>query len=78
MEKTGIQKIDKFYLALILTLILMSGLVIFTFRGVFSAYLTAYELSESDLQSDLNVRTKELDEAYDWALQKQTIPLEVR
>ena len=78
MQNISLQKIDRFYLALIITLIVMSGLVIFAFRGVFSAYLTAYELSESDLESDLIVKTKELDEAHSWAFQKQTIPLEIR
>ena len=78
MNKTSTQKIDKFYLALILTLIVMSALVIFAFRGVFSAYLTAYEFSQEELQSELNIDTKNLDEAYNWAFNKQTLPLETR
>lgn len=76
--KNDLQKIDKFYLALILTLIVMSGLVIFSFRGVFAAYLTAYEFSQKDLESDISVDEKSLDEAYTWVFNKQTLPLEIR
>ncbi|OGM22347.1 hypothetical protein A2863_02065 [Candidatus Woesebacteria bacterium RIFCSPHIGHO2_01_FULL_38_9b] len=72
------EKIDKFYLVLVAILILMAALVIITFKSVFSAYLVAYELKQSDLESSVNVNEEKLDEAHKYGFQKQTIPLEVR
>ncbi|OGM20201.1 hypothetical protein A2771_03425 [Candidatus Woesebacteria bacterium RIFCSPHIGHO2_01_FULL_38_26b] len=64
------KSIDKFFVVLIITLIFLSGLVIYAFRGVFSAYLTAYEISQENLDSNLKLNNERFDEAYNWVLKK--------
>lgn len=59
-------KLDKFYIVLIATLILLSLLVVFAFRSVFSAYNVAYEVSQSSLNSELKINKDKLDEVYNW------------
>ena len=59
-------KLDKFYIVLIATLILLSLLVVFAFRSVFSAYNVAYEVSQSSLNSELKINKEKLDEVYNW------------
>ncbi|OGM60128.1 hypothetical protein A2955_04265 [Candidatus Woesebacteria bacterium RIFCSPLOWO2_01_FULL_37_19] len=65
-----LKSIDKFFVVLIITLIFLSGLVIYAFRGVFSAYLTAYEISQENLDSNLKLNNERFDEAYNWVLKK--------
>lgn len=72
------EKIDKFYLVLAVVLILMALLVIMAFRSVFSAYLTAYEVDQTQLETELRVNRDKLEEAYTWAFNKEAVPLEVR
>jgi hypothetical protein len=73
------EKIDKFYITLVIVLMIMAALVIFTFRGVFSSFLTAFELSTEELGSkDLKVDTVKLDEAYDSVYKKPVIPLKIK
>ncbi len=71
-------KIDKFYLILALVLALMAILIIATFRGVFSAYLAAYEISEKDVGVEVKVQKEALDEVYAWLTTKEPIPLQTK
>lgn len=63
-------KTDKFYIAFIVVLILLSVLLIVTFKSIFSAYISAYEVSPSDISNSAKIDTKSLDEAYDWVVKK--------
>lgn len=76
MLETSLQKIDKYYLALLLVLILMATLIVFSFRGIFSAFLTASSFDPSEVGGQLRVDREKLDEAYSWAFSKQTVTLE--
>ncbi len=59
-------KVDKFYLVLIATLVLLSLLVVFAFKSVFSAYNTAYEVTQGNLNTELKINKDKLDEVYNW------------
>jgi hypothetical protein len=73
------EKLDKFYITLIVVLIIMACLVIFTFRGVFSSVLTAYELGPEELSNtELKVDTVKIDEAYNYINKRNVITLEIR
>ncbi|OGM23476.1 hypothetical protein A2865_02310 [Candidatus Woesebacteria bacterium RIFCSPHIGHO2_01_FULL_39_17] len=71
------EKIDKFYIVFIVVMILLAILVVVSFRGVFNSYLVAYELDQGE-ETGLFINKDNLNEAYSWALEKKTIPLEVR
>ena len=59
-------KIDKFYLSLSIILILMSVLLIFSLRGVFSLFLNAYDLDLNLISPQLRVDKEKLDKAGIW------------
>jgi hypothetical protein len=63
-------KIDKFYLSFVIVLILLSILLIVTFKSIFSAYINAYEVNPEDIATKTRVDNKALDEAYDWIINK--------
>ena len=78
MLTTNLEKVNKFYLVLIAILILLAVMVIFSFRGVFSAYLTAYEIDQESFGNNTKVDKEKLEESYSWAFTKETLPLEIR
>jgi hypothetical protein len=59
-------KIDKFYIVLIFVLILLATMLIFTFRSVFSAYNTAYEIDPGVVGVPFKVDEEKFNEAYEW------------
>jgi hypothetical protein len=65
------EKIDKFYIVLSFVLVVMSVLVIFSFRGIFAALLTAYELDQSQLTAKAQIDTSALEEAGGWITQRE-------
>ncbi len=71
-------KIDKFFLAFAIALVVMSVMLVVAFRGIFSAYLTAYEIDQKDIQVNTRIDEDSLEEAYFWAINKSSLPLQVR
>ncbi len=71
------EKIDKFYFVFIVVLTLMAVMIIVAFRGIFSAYLDAYEISQKDIQADMEIKKDSLEEAYLWVTEKSTVPLKL-
>jgi hypothetical protein len=78
MKSVNWNKVDKFYVVLVVTLALLSILLIVTFRSLFSAYLTAYEIDQKELAKGVRVDVDKLDEAYSFSYTKKTLPLEIR
>ena len=72
------EKVDKFYIVLMVTLTLLSVMVILTFRGLFSAYITAYEIDQREISGDVRIDKEKLEEAYSWVFTKETLPLEIK
>ena len=71
------EKIDKFYFVFAVVLILMAVMVIVAFKGIFSAYLNAYEISSKDIQADTEVNKDSLEEAHFWVTEKSAVPLQL-
>lgn len=79
MNTINWDKIDKYYIVLVLTLIIMALLVIYTFRGIFSSFLLAYELSPDVLSSnELKIDSAKLEEAHSFIYQKTPVPLNIK
>lgn len=68
-------KIDKFYIVLGLVLVLMAALLIMAFRAVFSSYITAYDIDQASIQSELKINKEEVDQAYKWVFSKEVVLL---
>lgn len=77
MLTTSWEKIDKFYLVFVFIMIVMAFIIIVSFRGVFNAYSIAQSINESG-EGDLLINKENLNEAYNWTKNKETLPLEVR
>lgn len=75
MSGSNSQKIDKYYLGLTVTLILMAVLLVFSFRGVFSAFLISLTFDPSAVGGQVRVDQTSLDEAYIWAFKRETVTL---
>lgn len=76
MLTTSLEKIDKFYLGLTIILILMSVLLVFTFRGVFSMFLNASEFDRNSVGLGVTVKSGRLDEAYNFVFKKDIVHLQ--
>ena len=72
------EKLDKFYLILAIVLTLMAVMIVVAFRGIFSAFLHAYEIDQAEVQVDAKIDKDLLDETYTWLADKTSIPLRVR
>jgi hypothetical protein len=72
------EKLDKFYLILAVVLTLMAVMVIVAFRGIFSAYLGASDISSKDTQISKEIDQDSLEEAYAWISNKTSVSLEIR
>lgn len=70
----NLEKIDKFYIVLALILVSMAVLLIFAIKGIFSSYLTAYEIDYSTISSELRIDKDKLDEAYTWVYERKLTP----
>lgn len=70
MSETSSQKIDKYYLVLGVVLVLMSVLLVFSFKGVFSAFLTAGSFNPANVGAQTRVDQTILNEAYEWSFNK--------
>jgi hypothetical protein len=71
-------KIDKFIVVFAIVLIIMAGIVIYNFRGIFSAMTTAYEVDVNVSASELRIDKGKLDQAHETAFSREVVPLEVR
>lgn len=74
----NLEKVDKFYLVLLVVLVLMALLMIISFKGIFSAFNSAYELDQSSFAKELKIDKEKLNEAYSWVTKKEGILLKIR
>ncbi len=72
-----LESVDKFYVVLAIVLVLMAILVIFSFRGIFNALLSAYEIDQGSISVDSTVEKQNLNEAYNWVYNRGSIRLEI-
>ncbi len=72
------ERIDKFYLIFFLALVPIVILAIFSFKGIFSAYNLAYDVSIEGLDEKIKVDETKLEEAYLFVKDKKPHNLEVK
>ena len=73
MKSINLKEVDKFYLALTVVLIILSVIIIFSFRSVFSLFLTAYELDPNTLPQSVRVNKENLNKAIDLVFNKDKV-----
>ena len=71
------RKIDKFYLVLIAVLIVLAIPMVITFKGIFSAIISAYEL-ESDAQAGIRIDKQDLEKAESSVFNREIVPLTLK
>ncbi len=72
------KKIDKFYFLMALVLTIVAVLVVYTFRGVFSAITLANDVETEIPDTELRIDKTKLDAAHDVAFNKEIVKLEIR
>lgn len=78
MLTTRLEKIDKFYLVLVILLVALGILLIFTFRGIFTAFTQAYEIDPKEVGVELKVNNVNQEAASSWVFNKRIVPLGIR
>lgn len=78
MLTTSLEKIDKFYIVLTVVLVFMAVMVIFSFKGVFSAFLTAYDFDQKSVGEEVRLDSDKLDEAYSYVFDRSVGNLQIR
>ncbi len=77
LNKT-LESVDKFYLVLTILLVAMGALLIFTFRGIFTAFTQASEIDTKEVGAELRVNSINQQAAGDWVFNKRVVPLGIR
>jgi len=63
-------KIDKFYIVLVIVLVFLTMTLIITFRTVFSAFNTAYEIDPATAAAPNTINEDNILESYEWIFGK--------
>lgn len=71
-------KIDKFYILFVGVMVLMAAMVIYAFKGIFSSFLTAYEVGQAGSTLLVKVDKEELDSVYGYVFEKDSVRLELK
>ncbi len=69
--------IDKFYLIIIATLIILAGIVIYTLDGVFKAFIVSREIDEKIIAPQAELNTANIQKALKSVKQKEIPPLDL-
>lgn len=69
--------IDRFYIFLILVLFILSILLIFTLRGIFSTIRIATEIDEQLVPPEIGININNLNKAYDAVFNKENVSLDL-
>lgn len=77
MSTRVLRKNNKYLLIVISVLVVLAGLVLFAFKGVFSALTTAYEVETKLPDSELRINKNKLEEAERAVFERETVPLKV-
>ena len=71
-------KIDKFYILFVVVMVLLAAMVIHAFRGIFSSFITVYEIGQDSTKLHDRVDKEKLDSAYNFVFDKESINLELK
>ncbi len=71
-------KIDKFYILFVVVMVLLAAMVIYASKGIFSSFITAYEIGQDNAKLHVKVDKDNLDSAYSFAFEKESVELELK
>ncbi len=77
MSTKVLKKNNKYLLIVIVVLVMLAGLVLYAFTGVFSALTTAYEVDTKLPDSELRINKNKLSEAEKAVFEKEIVPLKI-
>ena len=78
MSKKILPKIDAFYFVFVMVAVALAVLTIYTFRGSFATFVTAYEVDVDLKNSKLRIDRSRLEESVNAVYEKETIPLNAK
>jgi hypothetical protein len=78
MSMIALRKINRFYFIFILLLVLMAGLVIVSFRGIFSAIATSRDIDVDIPKEEIRIDKNNLNKAYEEYQNREFIPLNLQ
>lgn len=78
MSMKPFRKIDKFYPLFVIVMIALAFLTIYTFRGIFSSLISAFETEVNVDDAKIHIDRANLDAAVKAVYDKDTVLLEVR
>ncbi len=78
MSMKAWRKIDSFYPVSLVVVLILAALVVFTFRGIFSSIISAYEIEVDTRDAMLRIDRGKLDEALRAAYEREKVELRVR
>ena len=73
-----LDKVDKIYVSFVVLLISMAILVTFSFRGVFSLFVTSADINSNSQEVGAKVEKDRLEDVYNWVYHKEATHLEVK
>lgn len=74
----NLAKIDKFYIFFLAIMSLLAVMLVFTFKTLFSSFIIAYEVDQTEKAKETRIDKERLDKAYQFAFEKKDINLELR
>ncbi len=77
MSASPLAKIDRFFIILVAILLALSLFVFFTFKNIFSAIVSAYEVGQ-ETNAQIRLDKDKLKQAETKAFERETVPLEIR
>ncbi len=78
MSPTNRVKIDKFYFAFFVIMVVLTGVVIMTFKTIFSSMIVAFNVENYDLNAELKIDKDRLNTTYDIVYNKAPVSLEIK
>lgn len=78
MSMINLGKIDKFYAFFVVVMVLLAAMVIYAGQGIFSSFITAYEVGQDEAQVHLRINKEKLDSVYKFTKEKESVDFELR
>ncbi|OGM12695.1 hypothetical protein A3A76_04240 [Candidatus Woesebacteria bacterium RIFCSPLOWO2_01_FULL_39_23] len=74
----ALQKIDKFYVVFILSMVVMGIFLIYTFRSIFTSVTTSGDVETKVTEAELRIDREKLGNVLKSYNERKIVPLEIR
>jgi len=78
MSMKALQKIDKFYVVFILSMVVMGIFLIYTFRSIFTSVTTSGDVETKVTEAELRIDREKLGNVLKSYNERKIVPLEIR